>query len=197
MKTLQRIALALSISFLALLPGCLVLSLHPHFKDGDVVADTSMEGVWESNKSNIWHFTPSEDHREYALIVDEGDGEIGHFIATPFKVNGKDFIDVYPDSDDDHQSNLSFYYRIHRLPVHSLLYIDKTSSQFKVLATNFAWLQKHLEAHPKALAHELVEDDFPIITASTEELQSFWLKHLETEGAFANTDLVKQEPPQD
>lgn len=192
MKTLQRITLALSISALALLQGCLVLSLHPHFEDSDIVTDTSMAGTWESNKSNIWHFTPSEDGREYALKVDEGDGEVGHFIATPFQVKGKDFIDVYPATDDDHHSKLSFYYRIHRLPTHSLLYIDKTSSQFKVLIPQFGWLMKHLEAHPEALAHELVEDDFPIITASTKELQSFWLKHLKTEDAFMDLKLVKQ-----
>lgn len=156
-----------------------------------------MTGIWKSNDSNVWNFTPSEDHREYALIVDEGDGEIGHFIATPFKVNGKDFIDIYPNSDNDHRASLSFYYHLHRFPVHSLLYIDKTSSQFRVLATNFVWLQKHLEAHPDALAHELVEDGFPIVTASTEELQNFWLKHLETEGAFADTELVKQTTSKD
>jgi hypothetical protein len=47
----------------------------------------------------------------------------------------------------------------------------------KVASTDFGWLEKHLTASPKALAHH-VEDKRLLLTADTRALQRFVLKHL-------------------
>jgi hypothetical protein len=51
----------------------------------------------------------------------------------------------------------------------------------------------YTEKNPDAIAHEVV-DDRPILTASTEELQKFWVNHLETKDAFGGPcSMTKKE----
>ncbi|MCY3665798.1 MAG: hypothetical protein OXH81_09075 [Gemmatimonadetes bacterium] len=55
-------------------------------------------------------------------------------------------------------------------------------------------MQELLEKNPDAIRHEELGKDDIILSASTEALQTFWLAHLDTEGAFAElSDLQRKQ----
>jgi hypothetical protein len=57
---------------------------------------------------------------------------------------------------------------------------------------NPEWLGKYLKDHPQAIAHTMV-DDRVVLTAPTDELQTFVDKHKDTEKAFGiKVNLAKQ-----
>ncbi|MDP4610931.1 MAG: hypothetical protein NWT02_07060 [Opitutales bacterium] len=177
---------------LALLPGCFVVSLQPFYAEDDVIADRSLAGEWqETGKQNKWHFKPSDDAKSYDIIITEGDDSTGFFIGTPFKIKEQFFIDIYPDTSNDNKLPMSSVYMIHRIPVHSLIHVKVSETTATLRVPSFAWFTKFLEEHPDALRHELIEDNFPVVTATTGELQDFWFKHLTTEDAYIETELTK------
>jgi hypothetical protein len=53
------------------------------------------------------------------------------------------------------------------------------------------WLKKLVADNPKAIQHEKIDDEI-ILTASTKDLQTFWLKHLDTNGAFGEPSNMKR-----
>jgi len=53
------------------------------------------------------------------------------------------------------------------------------------------WLRQVLAADLDAVRHEKIGDDI-ILTAGTQQLQAFWLKHLDTAGAFGETIDLKR-----
>ncbi|MDP4878391.1 MAG: hypothetical protein NWR36_00760, partial [Opitutales bacterium] len=73
----------------------------------------------------------------------------------------------------------------------SLIHVKVSETTATLRVPSFAWFTKFLEEHPDALRHELIEDNFPVVTATTGELQDFWFKHLTTEDAYIETELTK------
>jgi hypothetical protein len=53
------------------------------------------------------------------------------------------------------------------------------------------WLKGFVEKNPATIKHEIVDKDV-VLTASTKELQSFLLRHLNTKGAFTDPNEYVQ-----
>jgi len=53
------------------------------------------------------------------------------------------------------------------------------------------WFKEYVEKHSDALKHEMNMDE-AFVTASTEEMQAFWLSHLETDEAFGDFMELKR-----
>ncbi|MEN8725301.1 MAG: hypothetical protein ABF322_01265 [Lentimonas sp.] len=190
---MKQTFLALLLVFAAMLSGCLMVSLHPFYSKGDIIEDSQLVGIWqEDGKDIIWLFQQDEDKKTYAITITEGDGLTGLFIGTPFKINNELFVDIYPGTQNDDALKMTDAYKLHRIPAHSLIHVKKSNRSSILRVPSFPWFTEHLESHPKALKHEIIDDNFPVLTATTKELQAFWFKHLETEDAYIETKLVKQ-----
>ncbi|NQX83032.1 MAG: hypothetical protein HRT66_13715 [Flavobacteriaceae bacterium] len=128
-------------------------------------------------------------------------GEKSGFIATPFEINGELFIDFYPPSYEINGINSLLKY--HLLETHSLakLIIDGSNN------ISFKWMsQDNIEKlfkekkikikHEKIGLKDLGEDNKILLTASSEKLQKFIKKYMNSDfdkkwGADLSFDLTR------
>ena len=171
----------LALALLAVMGGC-IESLHPFYTEKDLVFEPALVGTWGepgSNSKESWAFTPSGE-KAYRLVVTDSDGRSGAFEAHLASLNGSLILDLYPE---DPKLAASTFYKHHLQKVHSFVRIVKVGPVLTMSVLDVTWLDQFLRKNPKALKHERTEDGI-LLTASTEELQAFILKHLHTQGAF-------------
>ena len=165
-----------------LLSGCIVQSLHPLYTDENVIFDTRLIGQWsEEGSKEIWEFSKMDKQRyRCAVYVDED--EKGLLEAHLLTIKGKMFLDFFPTEPDDWPSGI--FYKLHLLPVHTFAFVKQIEPTLQISFPNMDWLQELLEKNPDAIRHEKRGKHDIILSASTEVLQTFWLAHIDTEGAF-------------
>jgi len=83
------------------------------------------------------------------------------------------------------------FYKFHLLPVHTLAYVKRITPTLQMSFPDPGWLKKLIAANPGAIRHEKIDNEI-VLTASTKELQTFWLKHLDTKGAFGDSSNMKR-----
>lgn len=173
----MRFLIAVTITA-ALLSACLP-SVNPFYTEKDVVFDSDLVGEWriegETKPSGIWKIEKT-DSKAYKLTTTEPDGKQGEFAVHLFKLEKDCFLDMVP-SDCTYGPKQTDNVAAAMFPGHLLLRVTLRASQLKVASTDFVWLEKHLTANPKALAHH-VADKRLLLTADTRALQRFVLKHL-------------------
>ncbi len=178
---------------LFLLSGCIVQSLHPLYTDENVIFDARLIGQWaEEDSKEIWEFSQQGEQR-YKCVVYEDEGEQSILAAHLLEIKGKMFLDFFP-TELDEQGGI--FYQLHVLPVHSFAYVKQIEPTLQIRFPSSDWLQELLEKNPDAIRHEELGRDNIILSASTEALQTFWLAHLDTEGAFAElSNLQRRQAP--
>ena len=103
------------------------------------------------------------------------------------------FLDFF-STELDRQEGV--FYQLHILPIHSFAYVKQIEPTLQIRFPSSDWLQELLEKTPDAIRHEKFGEDGIILTASTEALRTFWLAHLDTEGAFdALSNLQRKQAP--
>ena len=189
---MQRLKLLVfPFGILLLLSGCIVRSLHPLYTDENVIFDARLIGQWaEEDSKEIWEFSQQGEQR-YKCVVYEEDGEQSILVARLLEIKGKMFLDFFPTKLDRQEG---VFYQLHILPVHSFAYVKQIEPTLQISFPSSDWLQELLEKNPDAIRHEVLGKDDIILSASTEALQTFWLAHLDTEGAFAElSDLQRKQ----
>lgn len=159
---------------LTLLVGC-VPSLNPVYLDEQLVFDPNVLGVWDHTKSqNRWEFT-KRDGKSYQLLCTDKDGQQGRFIARLAEVDGTQFLDLFPE-----ETNLdaSGFYKSHLVPIHTIYLVKRTEPSLELAAIDYKWLDKYLTDHPDAIQFA-TSKGHKMITAPTEDVQAFVLKHKE------------------
>jgi hypothetical protein len=168
----------------ALFGGC-IPSLNPFYTDKDVVFDVRLLGEWQeegkSEDPEVWKFEKSGE-KAYKLTVVEKPGKEGTFDARLFKLKEERFLDLVP-TDCDYATNQADLVAFSMFPGHLLVRVSQLEPELKLAFFDFDWLQKQLDANPKALAHHVEgrtggEGGRIILTAPTRDLQKFVLKHL-------------------
>jgi len=168
-----------SIVALLLLTGCWP-SLHPIYNTEDLVTEPGIIGKWGTDDGKgFYHFTQSTEY-SYSLLYQEEDGLQSEFDVHFIKLDTMLIMDVYPRELDIKTTEL---YLGHLMPLHSFARIVQLSDSLKFEALNYEYLEKQFKENPKSLKHERV-GDMTLLTASTEELQAFILKHLYVDEAF-------------
>ena len=187
---MQRLKLLVfPFGILLLLSGCIVRSLHPLYTDENVIFDARLIGQWtEEDSKEIWEFSQQGEQR-YKCVVYEEDGEQSILVARLLEIKGKMFLDFFP-TELDRQEGV--FYQLHILPVHSFAYVKQIEPTLQISFPSSDWLQELLEKNPDAIRHEVLGKDDIILSASTEALQTFWLAHLDTEGAFAELSDLRR-----
>jgi len=160
-----------------LLSGC-IPSVNPFYTAKDVVFDDRLLGEWptkDNSEAQGWKFEKAGDDA-YLLTITDEKGK-GAFNAHLFTLKQERFLDLIP-ADCEYATNQADLVAFSMVPGHLLVRVSQIEPELKLAFFDFDWLEKHLKANPKALAHHQ-EDDRVVLTAKTRELQRFVLKHLD------------------
>lgn len=174
----------LTLGLLLAVSAC-VPSLHPLYTEKDAVFEPALLGEWveaKSDSKSTLTFIKSAD-KEYKLISAD-EKATSSFIAHLVKLGEKLFLDINGDSSVDCRTSA--------MPVHMFFLVSQTEPTLRMWDFNDKWLEEFLKKNPAALKHEIVDSDV-VLTASTRELQSFVLRHVNTKEAFADSvDYVRK-----
>jgi hypothetical protein len=157
-----------------LLAGCWTLSLHPLYTEETAIFDDRLIGAWGDTsgaRDGTWIFQQGEN-KTYRLTTKEKDKADGLFEAHLVRLGDMLFLDVYPE---DSQKNNEFY-SSHLVPAHTIWGITFGPEALTLAPINSDWLSKGLENKTLDIAH-IIEDDVVILTAPTEKLQAFIMRH--------------------
>ena len=186
---MHRQLLALAFAIAALSQGC-IPSLHPIYTENDLIFDKALVGQWKDQDPNShrqWRFTSSNEE-SYRLVYGNSDGEQSVFHAHLARIQGTMFLDVQPE---ERELRADPFFESHVILGHSFLHVERIQPQLRLRAMDPTWLEQHLEKNPEAIACEKLNGDI-VITASTQELQRFVLRHVTTEGAFMEASNFKR-----
>jgi hypothetical protein len=199
MKTIAYLMMLLTVTFLA---GCvplsfnlgddwdwrvfLPLSLHPLYTDKDVIFEPELLGIWsieeEDDSKETWEFSKNGENA-YTLVSTDSDGKQGHFVVHLAKIEGLMFLDLYPAETDLQTDPL---HQMLLIPSHMFLLVKQIRPTLKVSIMEPDWLDKLLDEKPDTIRRHETISNLIVLTASTEELQVFLIKHKTTEGAFSD-----------
>src|SRR4030042_7013301 len=158
-----------------LLAGCLP-SLHPLYNDETLIFKEELVGKWMGDDGGFWQFRRAGE-KQYELRICDDEKELGRFSAHLIEIKGLMFLDILPDSDA--LENMDDFYQMHFLPVHTFMKVDRISQNLQLRMVDYEKIENMLENDPNLIKHEIVEDRI-VLPASTEELQDFVIKHVET-----------------
>jgi hypothetical protein len=183
----RMIALISAVCFIV---GC-IPSLHPLYTENDLIFEKSLIGTWvDGNPENSWTFSQSGE-KEYKLIYTDG-GKPGEFVVHLLKIKDKMFIDLYPAEPELKTDN--GFYKAHLIPAHTFMLIKQIEPTLQMAFLNPDKLKEIIKKDPKAVKHEKLgkDDDMDIFTASTQELQDFIMKNIDTPDFFAQSSNLKK-----
>lgn len=200
----------------ALMGGCVpVLSLQPLFTKQTLVFDEQLLGTWadDGNEPDIsWQFSRLEPtaaeklpagleglaEKVYRLNLRDEDNRKGTFLAALVKLEGRLFLDVFPDKFPSGQEDVEemdlFYNAFFFVRAHAFIKVDVTETKLTLHLTNDDKLQTLIEADPNAVA-SVEADDRIILTGSTQALQAFAVKYAADERVFADAIVLKRKSP--
>jgi hypothetical protein len=172
-----------------LLTGCLP-SLHPLYNDKTMIFREELVGKWLGDDSSFWQFRRAGE-KEYELRICDDEEQLGRFSAHLIEIKGLMFLDLFPDSKA--LGNMDDFYKIHFLPVHTFMRIDRTNPNLRLRMIDYEKIENMLKDDPNVIKHEVIDDDRIVLTASTEELQNFVAEHVNTIFTDAS-DAIRLKP---
>lgn len=186
------------------LGGCVpVMSLHPFFTEQDIVFEEKLIGKWvedSNNPNGTWEFSrldsaAKSDEKAYQLILSDKEGKKGLFAVHLVKLEGKLFLDIFPakmpwETEDPNKIQWIFN-TIFLLPVHTVARVESIEPVLKIRITDDEKMKEFLKEEPNAVGHDMIENS-PFLTASTKELQKFFLKYIDNEKVFSNEIKLKR-----
>jgi hypothetical protein len=197
MKTKNLIMISLVIF---LISGCFVKSLHPFYKENEVIYKKELTGNWEGNDSSTWKieqgkkyaglFKPDIPDNAYLITYTDKKG-VARFTVHLFQLDNRYFLDFYPEEVESNNDLMA----IHLVPMHTVARVDLTPGKIVIQWYNEEWLINLFRQNKIRIAHEKVpmsevktgEDNFQVVlTASTDDLQKFMLKYIDDPNALKN-----------
>jgi hypothetical protein len=177
--------------------GCIVKSVHPFFKEQDVVYRKDFEGTWLDKDSNLWriHRNPFKQN-SYELHCSKN-GREAALLAHLFSLNGSLYLDVMPVSDNTEELLI---FDLHMVPTHSIAKVNlRNNNAIDIQWFDEEWLREMFTQNKIRISHEMIMDTNPkskedgmyLLTASTDELQKFIGKYGDSQEAYS--DDVKVE----
>lgn len=197
-----------------LLGGCIpVLSLQPLFTKQTLVFDEQLLGIWADDANDpdsTWQFARVEPaaaeslpdvleadyDKIYRLRLRDEEDRTGSFIATLVELDGKRFLDIFPDTfpsgREDVEEMNKFYNAFFFVRGHTFVKVDRVGTQLTLRLTNDDKLQTLLDTEPNAIAFTEADDRI-ILTASPEALQAFVGKYADDERLFADEVVLERQ----
>ena len=160
-------------------------SLHPFFTERDVVFNEALLGVWIDDTDGTCKFSKSGDNHYELLIMDE---KPVRFEARLIKLGGVTFLDLYPKPMSEENGLVLANF----VPAHTLARVTIGKDSISIALMDGDWLKKLSDQNQLDVAHERLDDDLVVLTASTRELQAFALKHAFTKEAFSEAQVFRR-----
>jgi len=181
--------------FCAINNGCWFLSLYPIYTYDDVIFEPALLGTWsryDDNYKYALEFTqPDETNSAYVMTytqVDNYTGDVmgGVFEAHLIRIGQYTILDLYPIFDDTSFNSRDIMNYNFMVLSHYFVLVGPIGTDLNLSHVDVGWLTNYLEIHPDELKHEysIYLDGRLLLTATTEELQAFMIKHLGTDAEF-------------
>jgi hypothetical protein len=183
-----------------LISGCFVKSLHPFYKENEVLYKKELTGNWEGNDSSTWKieqgmkstglFKPELPDNAYLITYTDKKGT-AKFKVHLFQLSNHFFLDFYPEEVESANDLMAY----HLVPMHTVARVSLAPGQMVIQWYNEEWMINLFRQNKIRIAHEKVpttegktgEDDFQVVlTASTDDLQKFMLKYMDDPNAIKN-----------
>lgn len=185
-KTIVIVSILIAMCF----QRCIVLSIHPFYKEADVTYNKSFEGNWVDQDKNSWriHQNPLKPN-SYELHTTKNGREV-ELLCHMFRINGTLYLDMTPAQDN---SEDILVFDLHLVPTHSIAKVAKLSdNEVNIRWFNEEKLRSMFTENRIRISHELILDENPtskddgmyLLTASTEELQKFVAKYGNDESMY-------------
>jgi hypothetical protein len=192
---MRKSILAIGI-LVVLLQGCIVKSLHPFYKESDVVFRKQLVNTWVDQDSNRWVIKPfAKKPNAYEMHWRHHGEKDVVMLANLFTLNGNLYFDFYPLSDNREEQLVIF--DLHLTPTHSIAKVQVLNeNEVQIQWFNEEWLRSLFEQNRIKISHEAVRDEdsqnpgdkYYVLTASTDELQKFIIKYGNDPKAFDNSN---------
>jgi len=167
----------------AILLAACVPSLHPLYTESDLVSDSLLVGIWTNESgSEVWEFSEAEG-KSYELAYAK-DRTPAHFEARLVRLNGRLFLDTYPDEKIEND-----FLELHLVPAHVFGRVWLAADTLRMSLLDGDWLRRLIDKGEVEIGHEDV-DDALVLTASTEELQKLVRKYADDAEAFAEPEVL-------
>lgn len=173
MKNTRLFAL---IPLLLTLSAC-IPSVHPYYRASDIIFEPALIGAWRATEDDEWEqwtFTQRDD-TSYAITVVASEGKSGRLLGHLFTLGGRHYLDLIADEIKYAETQHDII-NVSVVPGHLLARLDQETDGIRLVWVDFGWLGDFLKAHPDEIAHR-TENDSPVLTAATAELQRFVLAH--------------------
>lgn len=194
---MKSLAKYLVISLCVLASSCLVISVHPLYKQQDLFANDLLLGHWVDQDTTTWQFDFSYkgdaipqnmDSTAYLLRFQEKgttDLSFSEFKVHLIKLSGIYFLDFFPERNERDSKNGPDLFDLHLFPVHSFARLDMDEEGVTIRWFDPDWLKGLAESGQLELNYEL-EDGTCLLTAPTDRLQEFVIKYANEVSAFEN-----------
>lgn len=187
------IALLLLAALLA--SSCVIPALQPFYSADTLAFDQALIGTWSNPEGEETYTFGDNSAGGYILFVAMPDGNNAVFSCHLFSLAGKQFLDMVPDLGEE---GVPGYAPWHFAPLHTVYMVEQIRPTLRIQTLNPDWLLPYLEAHPDEVAFGNIdlpnENQLPVFTATTAELQAFLAMHVNAPDAFyAPMDLVPAE----
>ena len=165
----------------------MLMSFFPLYTGQTIEFDDTLVGTWGVEDIQIaWEFTELESGDGYHLVYSDPMGIEGEFTAYLVDLDGKLFLDLYPDLYG--LADLNDLYSFGLFPTHMFMYVQKTESSLKLWGFDGNWVFDYLLENPDACANEVSDEGMLLLTAPPEELQDFLLEIVGDEDAFLGSE---------
>lgn len=181
---MKRLLVFLGLGLSLGMTGCIPSAVNPFYAEKDLVFDPNLIGTYGEGETEST-FIERADSMVYKISLEDESGRAA-FEGHLFKINDMLFLDLFPDADE---LTMNETYKEHLIPVHSLYRVEKTEPELILNIFDYDWLTKEMRKQPAPLAHIEVQGRI-FFTASTEELQAFIIKNLNTPDAWSTDPMV-------
>lgn len=184
---MSKTLIALILVICTLLAGCFIESLNPLYTNETIVFDSDLIGTWYSAEDDDeeWTFEKANEN-EYTLIgkFNGGEEKEAKFEAYLVQLGNHLYLDIYPEELDQ----IPDIYREHLIPVHTFLRF-RHDKDFLITESIDYDLFKDLASREESPISFIKLEDRLLLTASTEELQKFFIENERAE-IFQSPDTL-------
>ncbi len=174
------------------LSSCVITSLHPLYSEQTTVFREDMLGDWQAEDGDVWHFTrDANGGKGYWLDIDDEDLN-GPYSVHLVKLGDHYFLDLFPEVSDSLASQLPSLAML--LPTHNFMKIKfMDDGAMEIIPFDTEYLESLFKEKRIRIDYEETDEWGYILTASTEELQKFFVKYADDPKAFSDSILLHKQ----
>lgn len=178
--------------------GCGIFSLHPLYHTSDLLVYDELVGTWKNEgDDDVFVVIDTIGDQKYEfMLVDDGDTAL--FEMGLLKLNDRHFIDLYPPEDcsfigDSDCESWELMFKNY-IPVHTFMKCDFNSQRFVLTEFDNERLLNLFQQDRIRLEHEMIgeDEDYVVITASTNNLQKFITRYSNDDEAFNDPETYSK-----